>query len=65
MSANRNGPPGTVDQKPRWEGPPENRPRGYRPARDDPAKVPDAAGESLAEPDKNKLSDGLRTGRKP
>jgi len=29
---------GTTDQKPKWEGPPENRPRGYEPAVDDPAK---------------------------
>ena len=28
--------PGTTDQRPRWEGPPENRPRGYKPAKDDP-----------------------------
>ncbi|WP_391530006.1 hypothetical protein [Brucella intermedia] len=33
---------GTTDQKPTWEGPPENRPRGYEPAVDDPAKKRDA-----------------------
>ncbi|WP_181153538.1 hypothetical protein [Ochrobactrum vermis] len=35
---------GTTDQKPKWEGPPGNRPRGYEPADDDPAKKRDAAG---------------------
>lgn len=29
---------GTTDQKPKWEGPPENRPHGYEPAVDNPAK---------------------------
>ncbi|WP_082549895.1 hypothetical protein [Mesorhizobium sp. Root157] len=38
---------GTTDQKPRWEGPPENRPRGYLPAVDDPETDRDAAGENL------------------
>jgi hypothetical protein len=41
------GTPGTTDQKPRWEGPEETRPRGYLPAEDDPTKNPDAAGETL------------------
>lgn len=62
MNERRNGPPGTVDQKPRWEGPPENRPRGYLPAIDDPASVPDAAGETLRDPDRDTLGDGLRRG---
>jgi hypothetical protein len=31
--------PGTVDERPRWEGPPENRPRGYKPAKDDPEPI--------------------------
>ena len=35
---------GTTDQRPRWEGPPENRPSGYLPAVDDPARDKDAAG---------------------
>jgi len=33
---------GTTDQKPKWEGPSENRPRGYEPADDNPAEDPDA-----------------------
>lgn len=47
MNDRTNGPAGTSDQKPRWEGPPENRPRGYLPALDDPETKPDAAGETL------------------
>ena len=43
----RQGDEGTTDQRPRWEGPPENRPRGYLPAVDDPARDKDAAGETL------------------
>jgi len=49
MTENSNGPAGTTDQKPRWEGPPENRPRGYMPAKDDPETDRDAAGETLPE----------------
>ncbi|KAB2671717.1 hypothetical protein F9K85_21080 [Brucella tritici] len=40
--------PGTTDQKPKWEGPPENRPRGYEPAEDAPddhKKLPDTLNE--------------------
>ncbi|KAB2758464.1 hypothetical protein F9K98_21320 [Brucella anthropi] len=50
---------GTTDQKPKWEGPPENRPRGYEPADDDPAKKRDAAGHNLADPDRKNLADAL------
>jgi hypothetical protein len=57
----REGPPGTTDQRPRWEGPPENRPRGYLPAIDDPEVDRDAAGENLKDPDKRDLSDALKT----
>ena len=46
----KDGKPGTTDQWPRWEGPPENRPRGYLPAKDDPATTPDAAGDTLKNP---------------
>jgi hypothetical protein len=53
--------PGTTDQLPRWEGPPENRPRGYLPAIDDPARDRDAAGESLRDPAKSDLSDAFKT----
>ncbi|WP_442580735.1 DUF2934 domain-containing protein [Mesorhizobium sp. ASY16-5R] len=61
--ANRSIPaaPGTTDQLPRWEGPEENRPRGYLPAVDDPNTARDAAGESLADPDKRDLSDAFKT----
>lgn len=55
------GEPGTTDQRPRWEGPPENRPRGYLPANDDPARDRDAAGENLADPDRSDLSDAFTT----
>lgn len=50
---------GTTDQKPKWEGPPENRPRGYEPAVDDPAKKRDAAEHSLSYPDRKNLSDAF------
>ncbi len=53
--------PGTVDDRPRWEGPPENRPRGYRPAKDDPATDRDAAGENLQDPEKSDLGDAGKT----
>jgi len=40
--------PGTTDQRPKWEGPPENRPRGYEPAEDAPdhKKMSDTLNES-------------------
>jgi len=38
----RDGKPGTTDQSPRWEGPKENRPAGYLPAKDDPENTSDA-----------------------
>lgn len=60
MTTPRNGPPGTSDQKPRWEGPPENRPRGYLPAKDDPAEDRDAAGENLRDPEKRTLGDAFK-----
>lgn len=53
--------PGTIDQRPRWEGPPENRPAGYLPAEDDPSEARDAAGESLKDPDRSSLSDAFVT----
>ena len=63
----RQGDEGTTDQRPRWEGPPENRPRGYLPAVDDPARDKDAAGESLSDPVKSDLSDAFKskTPKKP
>ncbi|MGO4837190.1 hypothetical protein AB4144_33575, partial [Rhizobiaceae sp. 2RAB30] len=54
-SKDTNGAPGTTNQKPRWEGPPENQPRGYLPAKDDPATNRDAAGENLKDPEKRDL----------
>ncbi|WP_442582102.1 DUF2934 domain-containing protein [Mesorhizobium sp. ASY16-5R] len=54
--------PGTTDQLPRWEGPEENRPRGYLPAVEDPDTARDAAGENLSGPDKRDLSDAFETG---
>ena len=52
---------GTTDQKPRWEGPQENRPRGYLPAKDDPEEDRDAAGENLQDPDRSDPSDAFKT----
>ena len=62
----REGMPGTTDQSPRWEGPEENRPRGYLPAKDDPASERDAAGENLNDPDRRTLADaGTKEPRQP
>ncbi|PWW03448.1 hypothetical protein DFR52_101128 [Hoeflea marina] len=59
-------PAGTSEQSPRWEGPPETRPSGYLPAEDNPATNPDAAGETLDDPDRSSLKDAGKTGkRKP
>ncbi|ATN37703.1 hypothetical protein ACO34A_28460 (plasmid) [Rhizobium sp. ACO-34A] len=55
------GPPGTTEQSPRWEGPKENRPRGYLPAKDEPEVDRDAVGENLRDPRKRNLSDALKT----
>ena len=57
----KDGAPGPTDQSPRWEGPPGNRPRGYLPAKDDPEKDRDAAGENLKDPRKRTLDDALKT----
>jgi len=62
----KDGKPGTTDQFPRWEGPEENRPGGYLPAEDDPDHDPDAAGETLKNPDKENLGDAFaKKGEKP
>jgi len=61
MPTPKTGAPGTTDQKPRWEGPPENRPSGYLPAEDDPSIDRDAAGENLQDPDRSDLSDAVTT----
>jgi hypothetical protein len=55
------GPAGTTAQSPRWEGPEETRPRGYRPAIDNPETDHDAAGENLNDPDRSKVSDAGKT----
>ncbi|MFC3204960.1 hypothetical protein [Aquamicrobium soli] len=56
----KDGAPGTIDQSPRWEGPEENRPRGYLPAKDDPDQDRDAAGENNQDPEKSDLGDALK-----
>lgn len=61
MNSPKDGAPGTTDQSPRWEGPQENTPRGYMPARDDPDKARDAAGETNSKPAKRNLSDAFKT----
>lgn len=58
-TAPRDGKPGTTDQSPRWEGPEETRPRGYLPAKDDPARDRDAAGENLNDPDRRTMGDAF------
>lgn len=67
MSPNspQDGKPGTTEQSPRWEGPEENRPRGYLPANDDPYNEEDAAGETLKHPDRQTLADALATRNNP
>jgi hypothetical protein len=57
----QSGAPGTTDQSPRWEGPEETRPRGYRPAKDNPDVDRDAAGENNRDPSREKLSDACKT----
>jgi len=59
--APREGAPGTTEQSPHWEGPPENRPAGYLPADDNPEIDRDAAGENLQDPDRSDLSDAFTT----
>jgi len=61
MNAPKDGQPGTTDQSPRWEGPEENRPRGYLPAKDDPDVDRDAVGENLQDPRKRNLGDSIKT----
>lgn len=61
MDKDNNGMPGTTDQKPRWEGPPQNRPPGYLPATDDPETDRDAADENLQDSDRGDMSDAVTT----
>ncbi|MFC5992117.1 hypothetical protein [Limoniibacter endophyticus] len=51
-----------TDQAPRWEGPPENRPSGYKPAKDNPNRDRDAAGENNEDPGRPHVTD---VGEKP
>lgn len=55
------GKAGTTDQFPRWEGPQENRQRGYLPAVDDPEVDRDAMSENLKDPRKKTVSDAMKT----
>lgn len=61
MKSPKEGAPGTTDQSPRWEGPQENTPRGYLPAKDDPDTARDAVGETNSDPVKRKVTDALKT----
>lgn len=61
MNNPKDGAPGTTDQSPRWEGPKENRPRGYLPAKDNPDVDRDAVGENNRDPERNRPSDALKT----
>lgn len=60
MKSPKDGAPGTTDQSPRWEGPKENRPRGYLPAKDDPDIDRDAMGENNQDPELRRPSDAKR-----
>jgi hypothetical protein len=57
----KDGAAGTTEQSPRWEGPKENTPRGYMPAKDDPDRNRDSLGENNRDPEKQRLSDALKT----
>ena len=60
MNKPKDGPAGTTDQSPRWEGPEANRPRGYLPAKDDPDVDRDAVGENNRDPERNRPSDAMK-----
>jgi hypothetical protein len=57
MDTPKAGAPGTTDQSPRWEGPQENTPRGYMPAKDDPDRSRDALGENNRDPSRDQAID--------
>jgi hypothetical protein len=61
MNSPRDGAPGITDQSPRWEGPKENRPRGYLSAKDEPGVDRDAVGENNQDPELRRPSDALKT----
>jgi hypothetical protein len=60
MNTPKDGAPGTTDQSPRWEGPQENAPRAYMPAKDNPDRDQDANGETNKDPKVENISDGLK-----
>ncbi|AXV16396.1 hypothetical protein CYG48_12220 [Neorhizobium sp. SOG26] len=57
MDSPKAGAPGTTDQSPRWEGPQENTPRGYMPAKDNPDRDRDALHENNRDPSRDKATD--------
>ncbi len=57
MNTPKAGAPGTTDQSPRWEGPQENTPRGYMPAKDHPDHDRDALGENNRDPSRDQATD--------
>jgi hypothetical protein len=61
LNSPKDGAPGTTEQSPRWEGPQENTPRGYLPAKDDPEVDRDAVGENVQDPKKRNVSDAFKT----
>lgn len=56
MKSPKDGAPGTTDQSPRWEGPEENKPRGYMPAKDTPQS--DSKGQ-FAKSQADRKADGV------
>ncbi|MDM9625202.1 hypothetical protein QTL95_04790 [Rhizobium sp. S152] len=60
MNKPTSGAAGTTDQSPRWEGPQENKPGGYLPAKDDPDRIRDANRETNGDPKVTKVSHGLK-----
>ncbi|TWF49484.1 hypothetical protein [Neorhizobium alkalisoli] len=60
MNNPKDGAPGTTDQSPRWEGPRENTPSGYLPAKDDPDQAQDANGETNSDPEASSLAGGFK-----
>lgn len=55
MNKPKDGAPGTTVQSPTWEGPQENRPSGYLPAKDDSDRARDANGEANNDPSEEGL----------
>jgi hypothetical protein len=55
MNKPKDGAPGTTDHSPTWEGPQENRPSGYLPAKEDSDRARDANSDAEVK----KVSDGF------